>query len=115
MSTRWIVVPLDQQAMRDLDVDKAKPEQMREWLLQEDEFSVLWSSGILQQVNDVADVNIDGFEDERLVGTDQVRLMTNVLIQRLAEAEGQLRSMLVKLIELCELAALCGTGIFFFF
>ena len=57
-------MPKDKKAMKDYDLGQDKPEQIIEWKLTEDEFDILYKSGLFNKLNEKCNVIIDDFESE---------------------------------------------------
>lgn len=63
---RYIRVPKDIKAMEDYDYGSQRPEQMVEWILNEEEYTKLDKLGVFNYINNECDIIIDDFEEEVL-------------------------------------------------
>ena len=63
---RYIRVPRDYKAMEDYDYGVQKPEQLIEWILNEEEYYRLDKLGVFNAINNDCDIIIDDFEEEVL-------------------------------------------------
>lgn len=61
---RYISVPKDKKAMDDYDYGKESPQQNIEWILNSNEFDILWNLGVFNELNCKCDIIIDDFEAE---------------------------------------------------
>lgn len=112
---KYITVPKDREAMMALDYNLASSEQLFEIVLHEDQFNLLWSSGIFQSINEIASVNIDYSEDESITDLSLLKkiLSSDFLYRDYSNEEltglvSQLKNLILKAID-------CETGIFFYF
>lgn len=116
MSIRWIVVPLSKFAETQLDLDQAEPSSLREYMLDEANFSCLWRSGIFGMLNAETGSNIDCFEDDSITDLKQLRVgreLSSSMAKRHKDEECE--SLLVVLTKLFDLALARKTGVFFYF
>ncbi|MGI0118330.1 hypothetical protein [Zooshikella sp. RANM57] len=106
-----ISVPLTQEAMHRLDLDQSLEGDLKELTLSDSEFSVLWSSGVLDDLNEELDLLIDDFEDESITGEklEQALIITQ-------HNKHYINTPIVNaLAKQLELAISKSTGVFFFF
>lgn len=82
---RWLTVPKTDVAMAALDLDRARPEALIEWELEEADSDLLSTSGVLAAINEVAKVHIDDYEDTALQGIE-LDLAAKVVILKLSSA-----------------------------
>ena len=115
MHRRTIIVPLDSQAMRELDWNSADPSRLVEYCVEEGAFELLSSSGVFEAVNSACSTMIDDYEDQGLVGEDALLRGNVALMEMFLSASPALRTALSPIIRFfCE-AIERGTGVFFFF
>ncbi|MBU2713960.1 hypothetical protein [Zooshikella harenae] len=106
-----ISVPLTQEAMYRVDLDQSLEGDLKELTLSDSEFSVLWSSGVLDDLNEELDLLIGDFEDESITGE---RLEQALAITQ--QNKHYLHTSVVNaLASQLELAISKSTGVFFFF
>lgn len=106
-----ISVPLTQEAMYRVDLDQSLEGDLKELTLCDSEFSVLWSSGVLDDLNEELDLLIGDFEDESITGE---RLEQALAITQ--QNKHYLNTPVVNaLANQLELAVSKSTGVFFFF
>lgn len=65
---RYITVPLDNEAMEAYDLGEENIQNCLEWMLTEEEFEVLNSMQIFNQINNECSLIIDDFESEVIQG-----------------------------------------------
>ena len=111
MKLRTIVVPKDMDAEHALNYDEAKPDQLIEVVLNEIEFKDLWEDAFFERINNMADTNIDNYEDESIVDREKLRkVLSNDIFNRSTNTSkiNQIRG-------LFEEAIKRETGIYFYF
>jgi hypothetical protein len=105
-------VPTSQEAMSRLDFDKCNDGDLIEFNITNEHYNALVELGLIRLMNDLFDIHIDEFEDEKIVGVDdltQARLLINNHFHSSAnEAVNILLFQLNKAIE-------HQTGVFFYF
>lgn len=72
---KLIVIPKNKTAERDLDFDKAAPEELVEIKLEQNEFHSIWDSGIFLLINKICETNIDDFEDEHIYDLNLIAIV----------------------------------------
>ncbi|WP_353160825.1 hypothetical protein [Myroides odoratus] len=77
--SKVISVPKDKEAESALDYNNAKPEQLVELTLTNEEFDMLWEEGIFSLINRISSSNIDDFEDEHITELDVISLVLKEL------------------------------------
>ena len=77
--SKVISVPKDKEAESALDYNNAKPEQLVELKLTNEEFDMLWEEGIFSLINRISSSNIDDFEDEHITELDVISLVLKEL------------------------------------
>lgn len=105
-----IVVPKDKDAKSSLDYDEATSEQLIEVVLDEIEFKKLWETGFFELINNIADVNIDDYEDESIEENEKLKkvLASDIFTANVIDKVRQIKS-------LFEEAVKRETGIYFYF
>lgn len=64
---RYIRVPKDNKAMEDYDYGVQKPEQMIEWILNDEEYNILNILKVFDELNNQCEIIIDDFEEEVII------------------------------------------------
>lgn len=110
---KCISVPVNTDAMDRLEYDECTDGDLVEVLLDEDNYNQLWNTGVFNLLNDKLDKNIDDYEDERIIGLNdlyQARMIINEKI-----LSNPTDDVLNKLLSQVNLAINFNTGIFFYF
>jgi hypothetical protein len=110
---KCISVPMTAEAMRKIDFDECNKDDVIEVILNDDEYDALWKSGVIKAINEHFDLIIDDYEDEKLIGVDNL-----VLLKRTVEEfwlGDQKNTALNKLMSQINNAITFNTGIFFYF
>lgn len=63
----YIRVPKDKKAMEDYDFGIQKVHQMDEWILNQQDFDILYRTKVFELINNECDIIIDTYEEEVLV------------------------------------------------
>lgn len=112
---KQITVPKSPAARSELDRDAAHPSDLIEMTLTEREFCLLWTHGIFNQINAIADSTIDDFEDESIASQISLSKVVTWLDERLVHAERELGNALRLLRFLFDEARLRNTEVHFYF
>ncbi|MBU9811889.1 hypothetical protein J1781_22835 [Rahnella sp. C60] len=108
---KCISVPTSQDAMQRLDLDVSLEGDLIEVTITDEQFQSLIDTGVISQLNQFIEINIDEFEDEKIIGIRDLTLAKSILGQvspsDRANAE-VLVSQINKAIEY-------NTGVFFYF
>lgn len=110
---KCLSVPVSTAAMERLEYDECTEDDLVEVFLDEVDYKKLWDTGVLNLINDKLGKNIDDYEDEGIVGLNdlyQAQAITNEKIS-LNPSE----DILNKLLSQINLAIKRDTGIFFYF
>ncbi|KHD37825.1 hypothetical protein NL50_06505 [Clostridium acetobutylicum] len=75
---RYIRVPKDTKAMEDYDYGVQEPEQMIEWILNDEEYTILSTLKIFDELNNQCDIIIDDFEEET-ISFDKLDIANNTI------------------------------------
>jgi hypothetical protein len=110
MQQKIIIVPKDKTALKELDFDEAKPDQLIEYILTEKEFSTLYNTGVIDSINEIGNSNIEEFEDD--VINDEKRL-SDVLDFLMKSNESS--EILNPIIHIFQEAIKRKTAVFFYF
>lgn len=115
MKKRFITVPKDHEAEMALDLDVAKSEQLIEIVLDDIEFKTLKESGFFKSINSIAGSNIDDYESESIIGSEELNkvaissIFTNKLFdENLSKKVNEIRNVFFEAINR-------ETGVYFFF
>lgn len=106
-----ITVPISKEAMKRLDFNECLDGDLVEIKLNESEFDKMWSSGVFEIINDAFEKNIDIYEDEYLVGIDNLVQAKKLIDKEFHGADQPVQELLLMLDKAIE----NNTGIFFFF
>lgn len=107
-----ISVPVNLEAMNRLDYDICEESDLIEINLDNEDFRVLWETGVLDVLNKKLGIMIDDFEDES-IGTEQIPL-AKAIVAKFAELIPNVK-VLKDLKYLVDVAEEKKTGVFFFF
>jgi hypothetical protein len=110
---KCISVPVNHGAMQRLDVDRCIEGDLIDVTLTSSEFDFLWESGIFREINDRLGIFIDDYEDEKLVGIDNLLILKKLLEEYLLSDKSNI--VLNKFISQVDRAIVFNTGIFFYF
>ncbi|MGQ8869829.1 hypothetical protein [Myroides sp. TSA_177.3] len=105
--SKVISVPKDKEAESALDYNNAKPEQLVELKLTNEEFDILWEEGIFSLINRISGSNIDDFEDEHITDLDVISLVLKEL--KMCDAHSK------DIVKMFELALEYRTSVHFYF
>lgn len=109
----YISVPKDKVAQEALEFNRATDEQLLEMKLNEEKFRLLDKADIFYLINDECNTVIDEYEEDSITELELldkcIKLLDNF------KADGELKELIDKLIELVKEARSRKTGIFFYF
>lgn len=108
---KCISVPVSQDAVQRLDFDESIDGDLFEVTLTDEQFNALFRTGVLSELNKLIEINIDEFEDEKIVGKRDLKIARRLLGQLSASDSvkvGVLLSQIDKAIEY-------DTGVYFYF
>ena len=108
---RYITVPKDKEALIALDYDTAKPEQLIEWKLTQDEFMELWNLKVFDKINSDCDTIIDDYEDESITEYEYLNQCFLVVNQFTNKGNGSVK----RFTEMVKTAIDLKTGLYFYF
>ena len=109
---KYIIVPKTPEAQKRLDFDEASGEELIEICLDEQRFDLLWNSQLFSELNRTLGVSIDDYEDEHIVGKDQLERALRVTESFAERYQHQLFS---DVNEMIRAAITYDTGIHFYF
>ena len=115
MSKKVIIVPIDRAAEQSLDFDEAKPNQLIELQLDEDDFLKLYSLGIFSLINNVGNVKIDDYENESIRNKIKIKKIIDNLIIKEGSVDVDLKNKILEIRKLFQEALTRGTGVYFYF
>jgi hypothetical protein len=111
---KTLCVPLSVDAMKRLEFDTCIEGDLVELKLDQDEFDVIWMSGLFSELNSELDIMIDVYEDEQ-ISYDKIDIALGVW-RRFVNGNRYQEVTALKMIgDLMELAKEKRTGIFFYF
>jgi len=108
---RQITVPKDKNAAIALDYNTAKPEQLIEWKLSQDEFMELWNLNIFDKINSTCETIIDDFEDESITEKERLNQCYFIVNQYQPYGNGSVK----RFTEMVKTAIDLNTGLYFYF
>ena len=115
MKQRSIIVPKDKAAEEALDFGEAIDSQLIKLTLSNKEFYELYKTGIFDLINKIAKVNIDDFEDERIIAKiDLTKIIDSLSNNQLFYSEVT-KPLVLQIKQMFEEALKIGTGVYFFF
>ena len=107
-----ISVPVNKSAMERLDLDNCVDGDLIELILDEDNYTNLLESNVINQLNNELDINIDDYEDEKIIDLDKLikakSIIQNSIVSNNSEA-------LIQLLTQVDNAIKYKTGLFFYF
>ncbi|ACX86170.1 hypothetical protein [Pectobacterium parmentieri] len=109
---KFISVPTSQEAMSRLDFDTCVDGDLNDVIITDEDYILIVKSGLIRSLNELLDIYIDEFEDEKIVGIDDL-IQARMLIENNSTPSGikavdLLLSQVNKAIEY-------KTGVFFYF
>ncbi len=111
-SMKYISVPVNKSAMESLDLDNCVDGDLIELILDEDNYTNLLESNVINQLNNELDINIDDYEDEKIIDLDKLikakSIIQNSIVSNNSEA-------LIQLLTQVDNAIKYKTGLFFYF
>lgn len=110
-----IVVPKDKYSEELLNYDQAADNQLNILKLQEPFFHILWEKGIFSNINEICNVNIDDFEDERITNIDNIRSTIKYLENKKASFNKDDQMNIELIIDIFKLALSKNVGVYFYF
>ncbi len=78
MTSKLLSVPLSAAAARRIDFDSCVEGDLLEASLDEAEYEALRASGLLEVLNSALDLLIDDYEDEEIVGVDDLEVARSI-------------------------------------
>ncbi len=115
MRQRIIVVPKDKIAEEALDFNGAKEEQLIEFPIGEEDFLFMYHNGIIDLININGDALVDDYEDDWVIGKDNLSKVIKALNLRIALGGNIKHQLMNNVLSLFEEAFNRDTGVYFFF
>lgn len=109
---KYLTVPVNTSAMERLDFDDCIDGDLIELTLDEEHYANLLKSNIINQLNSALKVNIDDYEDEKIVNIDNL-VTAKTIIQNSINSNNS--EVLVQLLNQVDNAIKYKTGLFFYF
>lgn len=113
MKKRTITVPIDHDAIVDLDFDRADGTQLLACELSDTDFLSLENAGFFSSINRLVGCNIDDFEDEAISAKEDIEKVL-AFFDSLTVGYKPV-AILVRIKELFQEALIRQTGVYFFF
>lgn len=110
-----ITVPKNLEALDRLNYDQSKKDDLFEIYLEKDIFCKLFNIGFFDAINTLANVNIDDFEDDSVVGESCLKNVLNSDIFHWQKYDKETFGIIKKIEALFAEALKCNTGVFFYF
>jgi len=111
-SMKCISVPTSQEAMSRLDFDECIDGDLIDVNITDDRYQTLVELGLIHSLNDLFDIAIDEFEDEKIVGIDDLTQARLLIENNFNPGENESVSILLSQVIK---AAKYETGVFFYF
>ena len=115
MKQRRIIVPKDKSAEDLLEYDQAEQQRLLEFKLNDEDFLLLYESGLFSLINDLAEVNIDDYEDDRIKDIEALKKVHEMLESKISIQNQVNESLLKEISKLFEEALRRNTGVYFYF
>lgn len=110
---KCITVPISNDAMARLDLDECITGDVIELSLNEKDYDELWKTGIFYEINNALNINIDDYEDETLLGVDNLLIAKKIIEEKINIINNKIVS--DGLLSQINTAIECKTGLFFYF
>lgn len=110
---KYITVAKDAEAMEALDYNTARPDQVWEYVVPDDEFAFLLTSGLTDRINELCNSMIDDFEDEMI--SDQKCLQSTLVYLKGVDQTLDNNHVVTILIDMFEKAIANQTAVCFYF
>lgn len=111
-SMKCISVPTSQEAMSRLDFDECIDGDLIDVNITDDRYQTLVELGLIHSLNDLFEITIDEFEDEKIVGIDDLTQARLLIENNFNPGENESVSILLSQVIK---AAKYETGVFFYF
>ncbi len=111
---KYISVPTNQEAMARLDLDQCIMGDLIEFTLNKVDYAALWSTGVIDEINEKLNVSIDDYEDERITGIEKLTEAKRIVESKKALNKSNdiiIDNLLLQINSAIE----NNTGVFFFF
>lgn len=110
---RCISVPVSLDVMNRLEYDKCIGGDLIDCYLDNNEYHILQNANIFHSINNLLDINIDDYEDERIIGIENLCKAQSVIKNSLSyDSSNRLLKLLLSQVEK---AISFNTGVFFYF
>jgi len=112
---KQIIVPKDMESQELLNFDEAPEERLFSLILNSEDFYFLLNNGFFEQLNHMANTNIDDFEDESII---DMKVIESVLESELFDSivcNDEIKTILEDIKKLFQEAIKRNTGIYFYF
>lgn len=109
---KCISVPTSQEAMSRLDFDECIEGDLIDLNITDEQYQSLVKSGLIRLMNDLFDIYIDEFEDEKIVGVDVLNQARLLIENDFSPDKNEVINLLLSQINK---ATEYNTGVFFYF
>ena len=109
-----ILVAKNQAAMEAINYDREEPDQVLKLELTDDELNYFFKSGLVYALNDVCKTLIDNFEDDHIIGRNNLRSGLT-LLETYQYRDNRYSAFIGNLITLFQEAFTRDTAIYFYF
>ncbi|KDN13789.1 hypothetical protein BGI40_11300 [Snodgrassella communis] len=109
---KYITVPVNTSAMKRLDYDDCVDGDLIELTLNEDNYADLLKSNVINQLNTELGINIDDYEDEKIINIDKLIIARNIIENSITSNKNEV---LIQLLIQVDNAIKYKTGLFFYF
>ncbi|GGD36041.1 hypothetical protein GCM10011513_37320 [Franconibacter daqui] len=110
---KCLSVPVNAVTIERLEYDECMDDDLIEVFLDESDYKKLWDTGVLTLINEKLGKNIDDYEDEGIIGLNDLYQAQAITKETILFNPGD--DILNKLLSQINLAIKFNTGIFFFF
>ena len=115
MRNKVITVPKNKFAEQVLNFNQAQKEQLIELYLNDEEFEILYKKKLFELINQIAETNIDEYEDDSVSGKEKIgNVLTRLNLENYS-LDDEYNKLIKKIINLFEEAFNRDTAIYFHF
>ncbi|OCG38121.1 hypothetical protein A9G29_11110 [Gilliamella sp. Fer2-1] len=109
---KYITVPINTRAMKRLDFNDCVDGDLIELTIDEDNYANLLKSNVINQLNNALGINIDDYEDEKVIDIDKLIIAKHIIENSIISNNSKV---LIQLLTQVDNAIKYKTGIFFYF
>ncbi|OCG49560.1 hypothetical protein A9G35_10870 [Gilliamella sp. Choc5-1] len=109
---KYITVPINTRAMSRLDFNDCMDGDLIELTIDEDNYANLLKSNVINQLNNALGINIDDYEDEKIINIDKLIIAKHIIESSIISNNSKV---LIQLLTQVDNAIKYKTGVFFYF